>query len=337
MSQVPTYSPPRSRSRTKSMSRSQTKSMSKDRSRSQTKSMSTLSSRSSPPAKSLSVISRAIKKESESRKAKQFFDMAHLQNKIDEGSFVPDDLVTLAENMDGFEIIGHKDEAKLRNKFGDFFQYLPPGYRVSKKLGQGAYGEVYQICHNRLECLAIKLQMMVNAHDYYDDEFALQRGFAKVGLAPNIVGSPFFLQNADGQHICGCVMEKVHGTLYHLLQDEPLTDVSLIQITFDILYLLGRFRKADLTHGDFHESNIVYRFVTDDQGVLQIRLMVIDFGFSRKGANTKKDFVYFLYDHIYRAKILQHNRDFITKLLVPLLPFFGVSDSSEHTLEKEST
>ena len=80
--------------------------------------------------------------------------------------------------------------------------------------------------------------------------------------------------------------EFFDGTLSHILE-QPLTEAHRTQLVEAMLGLLGLLQKYKLIHGDFHDENIAYRFVTDADGFLRIQLLLIDFGFSDTGRSNE--------------------------------------------------
>lgn len=174
---------------------------------------------------------------------------------------------------------------------------LPKGYHYNKELGAGKYGTAYQICHSKLHCMALKIvEIGATKGPSKEDvlnEIDMQRIFAADHLAPAIVGESKTWTFKTKQFL-GFKMARIDGTLSGLLKRKLIEKDSLDEITTSIFALLGLLIIAKKSHNDFHSENIAFRYVLDDNGILRMEMLLIDFDFATlKKANTRAELIQF--------------------------------------------
>lgn len=155
---------------------------------------------------------------------------------------------------------------------------IPHGYKLSKKLGSGAFGTTFSICKDKFNCSAIKIVELQDGREELKDEIILQRQFHDKGLAPAIIGKPtFYKHKGKGYGVIN--MEKIDGVLDEILS-KNLQPASLDNIAHGFLYLVHQLDIAKYAHRDAHPGNIGFTHKRDANGNTTLELSLIDFGHS---------------------------------------------------------
>ena len=181
------------------------------------------------------------------------------------------------QGPDTFGTLQSNELSKVVNKFGKGWQkLLPPGYKLSRKLGEGNVGVTYSICRSHTDCLALKLQI-VDIPKELSLEVKMQKMFHKLGMAPDIVKVVTYKHS---RKLVGAIlMERIDGTIGQLLET-PLTQDALDDIVAWIVLTLNTMIKQKLIFGDLHWDNMAYIYNTDWQGKLTLQFQLIDFGWA---------------------------------------------------------
>lgn len=156
------------------------------------------------------------------------------------------------------------EQKKYVARFGaKLLDAVPKGYQLVRKLGEGAFGVALLACKNQFECLVLKIQI-VDDDRKFNHEVAMQKKFAAVGLAPQVLDMKTW--NHRGQRIASIVMTKIDGILDSFLaveQPKHVLDQLLVWITDAIKKMCD----SSLTHADYHFSNLAYIVTTSDGDV----------------------------------------------------------------------
>jgi len=148
------------------------------------------------------------------------------------------------------------------------------GWTLVKYLGGGAYGKVFLMENPQGKSVAVKLQKPEAGSDSPEEEVRLQKVFAGYGLGPKVLKHTS-TTTASGALVDLIVMEPIDYTLREVL---CMTGNNRRRVEFvveQIISLMERMKRHNLTHGDMHDENIAFRV---EGG--QLKPFLIDFGFS---------------------------------------------------------
>jgi tRNA A-37 threonylcarbamoyl transferase component Bud32 len=201
---------------------------------------------------------------------------------------------------------------------------IPNNYFVSKKLGAGEYGIAYLLCStgdNNCDRV-LKVQRLVGGNAEFTNEVAMQKTFARIGLAPSVFSSKTFRKGNSTYGLI--VMEKIDGIMEDFLAKEQDTHTLDVILRY-IIEFIRKMCTSRLTHGDFHFENFGYILdIRDDSFVA--KPLLIDFGWSsstpchpdleliqllrttsfiknRKNKTYLKDQLYILYTNNYNSRL----------------------------------
>lgn len=171
-----------------------------------------------------------------------------------------------------------RDMREIENQFGPIQKILPKGYKISKKLGKGAFGTTFSLCKDRYHCLAMKVVQIRKGKEELKNEVKYQKIFHAQGLAPEIMAEPLFYTYK--QKTFGVIfMEQIDGILDSLLQRD-LKPEALDVILVQFLEIVRQLNDLKIAHRDMHTGNISYQYVKDAYGKLTLKLNLIDFGWA---------------------------------------------------------
>ncbi|MFO0586573.1 MAG: serine/threonine-protein kinase [Polyangiaceae bacterium] len=156
-------------------------------------------------------------------------------------------------------------------------------YRVSRKLGEGGMGVVYQAVH---EALRKPVAMKLLATSGRIDREAIAR-FEREAIAaanlkhPNIAEATDFGRLPDGTLYL--VMEYVEGTtLRKVLREQGKLDPArALGVLQQIAAALATAHASDVVHRDLKPENVIVRSVTGADGAPADHVKVIDFGIAK--------------------------------------------------------
>lgn len=155
------------------------------------------------------------------------------------------------------------------------------GWRVIRKLGQGAFGAVF-MAERAGELAALKIVVDSPNNNTFvpiEQEVRMQQAFADAGLAPRIFCHAKTRIGANTVHMI--LMEPVDFTLNALLCRDVVTRETLKEIGMSLFRVLLKMRKLNVTHGDMHTENIAFRQQPDGT----YKMLLIDFGQSSLRVN----------------------------------------------------
>lgn len=173
-----------------------------------------------------------------------------------------------------------KEESSLSHSFGvEFDQFITPGYKLEKILGEGSYGTAYLACKNKYDCKVYKAQLIKGNHTKeFLHEVYMQQKFAKINLAPKLTNSILFQKKKKNYGFIE--MEAVDGTLQDLLKTKR-NDEFLDRVIVWCGDIIEVMCNEDIIHGDLHWGNIGFKLVLNPNGdVINIQFMLIDFGWA---------------------------------------------------------
>jgi len=177
--------------------------------------------------------------------------------------------------------LNDKQLEKFVRKYGRdvVLELQADGYYVSKKLGAGAFGEVYLICKNQQDGPACNQVIKLQEHqpDEREDirlEEAMHKLFAEKLIAPEFI-SRSYTTNTRGKSFDVIRMSRVDGLVENVLE-QSLTHEELNKIHDHIVGLVKIMEQNNLTHGDMHVGNIAFY----DDGEPELEYYLIDFGMS---------------------------------------------------------
>ena len=184
----------------------------------------------------------------------------------------------------------------IEENYGDFTEFIRPGFGIKKILGSGKFGLVLSICKSNFNCSAMKLIKSKHTTGLSEQkrevlkEFQMQKLFADVDIAADVIGRPIFYRYNN--HLISVIhMHRIDGMLEDLLHVR-MSQAAIDNIYEQLLFLIGEMKHHKLTHGDLHTGNIFYQLRPDSDGVLQVRLVLGDFGWSsHKKASTPLEYV----------------------------------------------
>jgi hypothetical protein len=155
---------------------------------------------------------------------------------------------------------------------------LPAGFVVTKFLGAGGSGTVYQVCSGQL-CFAIKLFTSENGNNEAIYELEMTKLFAAAGIGAGVYRYNVF-DRPDGHVGYALIMDRIDVMLEKYLE-EPRSEEILANIMAGIKSLMQRMCAARLSHGDLHYGNLGLRQVFGPSGTLTYVPVLFDFGYSR--------------------------------------------------------
>jgi hypothetical protein len=147
------------------------------------------------------------------------------------------------------------------------------GWSLVKYLGGGAYGKVFLMKTPQGKSVAVKIQKL-RAGDDPKEEVRLQKIFAGYGLGPNVIKHTS-TTTASGALVDLIAMEPIDYTVREVLCMSGDSRRKVEFVADQIVSLMERMKRYNLTHGDMHEENIAFRV---EGG--QLKPLLIDFGFS---------------------------------------------------------
>jgi predicted Ser/Thr protein kinase len=204
-------------------------------------------------------------------------------------------------------VISHKYKSKYGNKL---IRFIPQGYHLIKKLGDGVAGVVYLLCRHESDCKVLKIVKLKNPviREQFERELIMQKKFEASGLGPKIYRVGKFKK---GKTEYGVIeMERVSGTFDDILKTRQPKHV-LDWIVDSVDKITKELCKHGLIHGDAHFGNFAYQ----NQPNGKRKPMLIDFGLSCCKGKVKCD----------------PRLEYIT--IIRGLPFMEDSGIEEHNLE----
>jgi serine/threonine protein kinase len=148
------------------------------------------------------------------------------------------------------------------------------GWTLVKYLGGGAYGKVFLMKNPQGKSVAVKLQKIGAGSDDPSEEVRMQKIFAGHGLGPKVIQHTS-TTTASGAMVDLIVMEPVDYTLREALCMAGNNRRRVQFVAEQIISLMERMKRHNLTHGDMHDENLAFRV---EGG--QLKPLLIDFGFS---------------------------------------------------------
>jgi len=243
------------------------------------------------------------------------------------------------DQYNDFTVMKSSELKDYVNSFGNFLKFLPKGYSVNRKLGKGAFGTTMNICKNNWKCMACKVQQYFSKQDVIS-EFHMQKKFAGIGIAPDVISVPTYYKHGNKEFAI-IYMSAIDGVVETLLE-QPLKIEQLDLLIDQILFILKTMRDNKLTMGDAHFQNIVYKNEVNSQGVLSLRIMLIDFGWSSdQGSDTFLELIQMLrtlhYD--YAPNLNEENRTYLTDALKTIIMtnYDNIDISTQDLIELEWT
>ena len=168
-------------------------------------------------------------------------------------------------------------------------------HEITQFLGIGDVGIVFENTEPNGEKLALKVSVIdkENNVDKMIKEVKISNRFTTFNLAVPIKSFGTSSIKNSGKRLHSFIkMEKVDGTLFHLLSPEFLdhpkrikTSNEIEKLTQQIFDILETMYDNRLSHGDLYLMNIGY--LIDDTGDLELKL--IDFGQSRISKRKSRD------------------------------------------------
>ena len=172
------------------------------------------------------------------------------------------------------------------NKFFDT-RCIPDTIRITTFIGTGADGLILGTIDtktNKKGVLKITRQEQIKSlkkigvgRSKITHEIKLGKDFYRMGLGPKIHWQCSFKSKINtNEYFDVYHMERVDGSLAELLGrwTYPSMNKKYVKIVAKhVAKLLCRLYENGYTHGDFHQSNIVYRFVNNSS---KVRLMILD-------------------------------------------------------------
>jgi serine/threonine-protein kinase len=149
-------------------------------------------------------------------------------------------------------------------------------YKVLKKLGEGATGEVYLVQHADLDVqFALKiLNYNLSSDETFTQLFKQEAGVLQRFSHPGITQLRDFGRNADGRYYMA--MDYCPGiSLKDVLErDGPYPTRSALRIVSKILTIIGDAHAQGIIHRDLKPGNVMI----EDDSLDAERLKVLDFG-----------------------------------------------------------
>lgn len=149
--------------------------------------------------------------------------------------------------------------------------------KVVELLGAGKNGVVALVCNDQVGGFVVKIFKEPRLREIdFEREYAMQLRFYEAGLAPQPLGRLFGPQHKF------MLMARVTGGMITPLLRRGMSAHEMRVLVAKLMELLDTMCALNLVHQDLHWGNIAYanpEFTTWED----IRLQVIDFGFSREG------------------------------------------------------
>jgi hypothetical protein len=213
-------------------------------------------------------------------------------------------------------VISRKYKSKYGNKL---IRFIPQGYHLIRKLGDGVAGVVYLLCRYESDCKVLKIVKLKNPviKEQFERELIMQKKFEASGLGPKIYRVGKFKK---GKIEYGIIeMERVSGTFDDILKTRQPKHV-LDWIVDSVDKITKELCKHGRIHGDAHFGNFAYQVQHGGKAPVNPRNvmgkpMLIDFGLSCCKGKIKCD----------------PRLEYIT--IIRGLPFQEDSGIEEHNLE----
>lgn len=145
-------------------------------------------------------------------------------------------------------------------------------------LGSGQYGLAALICSSKYNHnLVVKLVMEGTSADDLTREFEIQKQYAALHLAPQVIASKI---DSNRQHPVDIIVmaQLTGGILVDFFNTYDLSDDQLLDIANQLINMIDVACRHELTHLDLHFNNVGYN--RGGQGPSGITLQFIDFGLS---------------------------------------------------------
>ena len=152
-------------------------------------------------------------------------------------------------------------------------------YFIDKKLGEGAFGQVFKVCSTNMKnsCEFVLKKQLVNDLSHIQSEDKMHSIFSKFKLSPKLYDT--LIMKEGKKQYAYSLMERVDGVVENLITSHT-SKKQLDAIAESIFQLIQKLCLHNLIHGDLHSGNIGYIVNTNKR---QLDLKLIDFGWSSKG------------------------------------------------------
>jgi len=208
------------------------------------------------------------------------------------------------------DIPTHENPNKLCDSFKDIIGTCLKGWRITSKLGEGAFGIIYGVIRksDNLEGV-MKIQHMDPKE--IELEINSQRHFHKFKLAPKIIETCIFKPDKMPKKIQDLLkksldlnkkemkekipqnhkvylifMGKVDGVVEDFVSRVPETKKGIEPIVNAIVDVVKKLKKANISHGDFHFGNMGFKYI--DSSKKFIKMVPIDFGWANITKSSTK-------------------------------------------------
>lgn len=169
----------------------------------------------------------------------------------------------------------------LENTYGDISKYTD-GFKITKKIGEGAYGSIYKLEKRGKKPRAIKFVILHNRNFRFtstvdfEKEIAFQEHIKDAKITPKIFNSAVYKHNKKTVGII--IMEFVSGNLEDLIK-LPLTNVQLNAIMKYLYIFLKHLCEYNIVHRDIHWANLAFSIDNN----YTCALYLIDWGLAKDG------------------------------------------------------
>ncbi|NEO40369.1 MAG: SUMF1/EgtB/PvdO family nonheme iron enzyme [Moorea sp. SIOASIH] len=155
-------------------------------------------------------------------------------------------------------------------------------YRVSRLLGEGGFGRIYEVTHKGIaKVLKILINDEPKAVELFEQEARVLTQLNHPGIPKGEENFTFFPRNHQTPLYC-LVMEKISGLNLEEYQEKrgnrPIDEKLALDWLFQIVDILQAVHQENFFHRDIKPSNIILR--PDGQ------LVLIDFGTARQVTDT---------------------------------------------------
>lgn len=179
------------------------------------------------------------------------------------------------------------DLGEIKKRFGaKFITQIPAGFVITRRLGSGKYGTTFALCKSVEECRAMKV-IEISKKSTLDDlksEVFMQRKFSEFGMAPVVIGDPV-VYKYKRKKFAIVQMGQIGGVVDDLMR-VSLKKAALDDLFFGLMKIVLQLRRFEMSHGDFHTSNIGFIRQRDWSGRVVLKLQLIDFGMSIAGESN---------------------------------------------------